>query len=176
MGFSRQNTGADSHLLLQGIFLTQGLSSVLLHCRQILYYLSHQGSPNTGRHPQLLWQAKSTSYMHTYPQKLFVTDVGCPWMSSMTQMAPECEHVRLSACRLVAGWSQSTLRCVEEPETLECSPYSSWDFHSKTKQWMLERPITNVNYTIFSFFSFTPFPSLLHVGQCKYNTGRLSRS
>ena len=31
--------------LLQGIFLTQGLNPSLLHCRQILYYLSHQGSP-----------------------------------------------------------------------------------------------------------------------------------
>ena len=31
--------------LLQGIFPTQGLKPGLLHCRQILYYLSHQGSP-----------------------------------------------------------------------------------------------------------------------------------
>ena len=27
----------------QGIFLTQGSNSGLLHCRQILYHLSHQG-------------------------------------------------------------------------------------------------------------------------------------
>ena len=27
------------------IFLTQGLNPGLLHCRQILYHLSHQGSP-----------------------------------------------------------------------------------------------------------------------------------
>ena len=31
-----------SHSLLQGIFLTQGLNLVLLHCRQILYWLIHQ--------------------------------------------------------------------------------------------------------------------------------------
>ena len=30
--------------LLQGIFLTQGSNPGLLHCRQILYHLSHQGS------------------------------------------------------------------------------------------------------------------------------------
>ena len=30
---------------LQGIFLTQGSNPGLLHCRQILYQLSHQGSP-----------------------------------------------------------------------------------------------------------------------------------
>ena len=29
----------------QGIFLTQGSNSGLLHCRQILYYLSHHGNP-----------------------------------------------------------------------------------------------------------------------------------
>ena len=30
--------------LLQGIFPTQGLNLGLLHCRQIIYYLSYQGS------------------------------------------------------------------------------------------------------------------------------------
>ena len=33
------------HFLLQGIFPTQGVNPGLLHCRQILYHLSHQGSP-----------------------------------------------------------------------------------------------------------------------------------
>ena len=33
--------------LLQGIFLIQGLNLGLLHCRQILYHLSHQGSPQS---------------------------------------------------------------------------------------------------------------------------------
>ena len=40
-----KNTGMDCYTLLQGIFLTQGSNPGLLHCRQILYYLSHQGSP-----------------------------------------------------------------------------------------------------------------------------------
>ena len=40
-----KNTGAGCHALLQGIFLTQGSNSGLLHCRQILYHMSHQGSP-----------------------------------------------------------------------------------------------------------------------------------
>ena len=34
-----------NHSLLQGIFLTQGSNLGLLYCRQILYHLSHQGSP-----------------------------------------------------------------------------------------------------------------------------------
>ena len=33
-----------SHSLLQGIFPAQGSNPGLLHCRQILYQLSHQGS------------------------------------------------------------------------------------------------------------------------------------
>ena len=40
-----QNTGVGSSLsLLQGIFPTQGLNPGLLHCRQILYQLSHKRS------------------------------------------------------------------------------------------------------------------------------------
>ena len=34
-----------SHSLLQEIFPTHGLNPGLLHCRQILYHLSHQGRP-----------------------------------------------------------------------------------------------------------------------------------
>ena len=37
-----KNTGVSSHALLQGIFLTQGSNPGLLHCRQVLYHLSHQ--------------------------------------------------------------------------------------------------------------------------------------
>ena len=53
-----KNTGVGCHALLQGIFPNQGLSPSLLHCRWILYSLSHQGSPlleyivvtNSGNH------------------------------------------------------------------------------------------------------------------------------
>ena len=40
-----QNTAVGSHSLLQGIFAPQGSNWSLQHCRQILYQLSHQGSP-----------------------------------------------------------------------------------------------------------------------------------
>ena len=39
-----ENTGVSCHFLLQRIFLTQELNSGLLHCRQILYRLSYEGS------------------------------------------------------------------------------------------------------------------------------------
>ena len=40
-----KNTGVSCHVLLQGIFPTQGSNSGLPLCRQILYQLSYQGSP-----------------------------------------------------------------------------------------------------------------------------------
>ena len=40
-----KNTGGVCYALLQGIFPTQRSNPGLQHCRQILYYLSHQGSP-----------------------------------------------------------------------------------------------------------------------------------
>src|SRR5574341_540568 len=39
-----KNTGVGSLSLLWGIFLTQESNQGLLHCRQILYQLSYQGS------------------------------------------------------------------------------------------------------------------------------------
>ena len=40
-----KNTGLGCHVLLQGIFPTQGSNPSLPHCRQILYCLNHSGSP-----------------------------------------------------------------------------------------------------------------------------------
>ena len=48
MEFSRPeywSTGVGSLSLLQGVFPNQGLNPRLPHCRQILYQLSHKGSP-----------------------------------------------------------------------------------------------------------------------------------
>ena len=40
-----KDSGVGSLSLLQGIFLTWELDRGLLHCRRILYWLSHQGDP-----------------------------------------------------------------------------------------------------------------------------------
>ena len=40
-----KDTGVGRQSLLQGIFLNPGMEQGLLHCRQILYHLSHQRSP-----------------------------------------------------------------------------------------------------------------------------------
>ena len=47
-----QNTGVGSLSLLQGIFPTLGSNSGFLNCRQILYQLSHKGSPEEANQDQ----------------------------------------------------------------------------------------------------------------------------
>ena len=65
-----QNTGVGSLSLLQGIFPTQGLNPGLLHCRHILYQLSHQGSPRI-----LEWVAYPFSWGSSWPRNW--TRVSC---------------------------------------------------------------------------------------------------
>ena len=57
-----QNTGVNSLSLLQGIFPTQGLNPGLTCCRQILYQLSHKGSPRI-----LEWVAYSFFFFFFFP-------------------------------------------------------------------------------------------------------------
>ena len=54
--------GVGSHSLLPGVFPTEGLNPGLLHCRRILYHLSHQGDTTKScrRYSRLtsLWSGK----------------------------------------------------------------------------------------------------------------------
>ena len=45
-----KNTGVGCHFHLQGIFPTQGLNPGVLHCRKILYHMSHWGSSRKNDH------------------------------------------------------------------------------------------------------------------------------
>ena len=58
-----QNTGTGSLFLLQGIFPTQGSNPGFPHCRQILYQLSHKGSPRI-----LEWVAYPFSNGSSWPR------------------------------------------------------------------------------------------------------------
>ena len=58
-----RNTGVGSLSLLQGIFLTEGLNPGLLHCRLILYLLSHKGRPRI-----LEWVAYPFSRESSWPR------------------------------------------------------------------------------------------------------------
>ena len=59
-----KNTGEGCHPLLQGIFPIQGSNLGLLHCRQMLYHLRHQGSPRED--PNLY------SFAHSEEIKFFI--------------------------------------------------------------------------------------------------------
>ena len=65
-----QNTRMGSLSLLQGIFPTQGSNSGLLHCRQILYQLSHKESPR-----KLEWVAYPFSSGSSWPRNQ--TELSC---------------------------------------------------------------------------------------------------
>ena len=65
-----QNTGIGNHSLLQGIFPTQGSNPGLVHCRWILYQLSHKGSPTI-----LDWVAYSFSSGSSWLRNL--TGISC---------------------------------------------------------------------------------------------------
>ena len=65
-----QNTGVGSLFLLQGIFPTQGSNPGLLHCRRILYQLSHKRSPR-----RLEWVAYPFSSRSSWPRNW--TRVSC---------------------------------------------------------------------------------------------------
>ena len=66
-----KNTRVDSHSLLQGIFLTQGLNPPLLHCRQTLQHLTCQGNPwlylslsiTTLKCMENIWLKSGTNYI-----------------------------------------------------------------------------------------------------------------
>ena len=64
------NTGVGCCSLLQGIIPTQESNQGLLHCRWILYHLSHQGSPRI-----LEWDAMPSSRGSCQPRNQ--TRVSC---------------------------------------------------------------------------------------------------
>ena len=70
MEFSRPKHWVGSLSLLHGIFPTQGSNPGLLHCRQILYQLSHKGNPRI-----LEWVAYRFSSGSSWPKNW--TGVSC---------------------------------------------------------------------------------------------------
>ena len=59
-----KNAGVCCHSLLQGIFRTQESNMFLLHCRQILYHLSHQGCPPLNLKQHHMYFALKISVQH----------------------------------------------------------------------------------------------------------------
>ena len=77
-----QNTGVGSRSLLQAIFPTQGSNLGLPHCGQILYQLSHKGSPRI-----LEWMACSFSSRSSWPRN---------WTRSLVQFLGQEDYTYIS--------------------------------------------------------------------------------
>ena len=80
-----QNTGVGSLSLLQGIFLAQGSNPGLPHCRQILYLLSHKGSPRV-----LEWVAYPFSRGPSQPRNQTCIAGGFFTNCTETKVPPAC--------------------------------------------------------------------------------------
>ena len=96
-----KNTGVGRHALLQEIFPTQASNPGLLHCRWMLYCLSHQGSPGI---PE--WVAYPFSMGSFQPRNW--TGVSCiaGWFFT-GWAAREASHMSLKKCKLKL-WDTTT--------------------------------------------------------------------
>ena len=100
-----QNTGMGSRSLLQGIFPTQRSNPGLLSCRQIIYHLSHKGSPRT-----LEWVSYPFSSGSSWPRNW--TQVSCVTGGFFTCSATREKHCCIQGC-LRSSFIHSPISCVK---------------------------------------------------------------
>ena len=89
-----QNTGVGSLSFLQGIFPTQRSNPGLLHCRRILYQLSHKGSPRI-----LEWVAYFFSSGSSWPRNRI--GVSCIAGGLFTNWATSEAHIIISRIQIL---------------------------------------------------------------------------
>ena len=88
--FPGKNTGVDCHSLFQRIFPTQGLNSGLLHCRQILYYLSYREvSPKDCCHNNSEFKNKYVTKTSNVEKNLSLSPPREPWSPFSSLRAPD---------------------------------------------------------------------------------------
>ena len=76
------------HSLLQGIFLTQESNLGLLHCGQILYHLSHQGSPSQFENVSSTPKETVPKHHSLYPSSPHPASLHSPALSQSVQSCP----------------------------------------------------------------------------------------
>ena len=119
-----RNTGVGSHSLLQAIFLPQGLNPGLLNCRQILYHLSHWGSP-------IIQQGAYTNFVKIQRKQA----INSIWVGS-SELNPGSESL-LSRKAYRWGWgawgkqgkTSHISKGLEAWKGMECSGCIWWDVH-----------------------------------------------
>ena len=106
----------DSYSILQGIFPTQWLNPVL-HCRQILYCLSHLGSPlyrtlprvTAGSHSNMPLALRAGLVPETFCDGPFVwSSYAQSWLGETELFCPTMEGLTLcgvQSCVYVTCWS-----------------------------------------------------------------------
>ena len=128
-----QNTGVGSRSLLQGIFPIQGSNLGLPHCRQILNYLSHKGSPrivewvaypfSSGSSRPRNWNGVSSitgrfftnwaireayiivyNFAYSFILVSFMVLVGLPWWLSGKEPTCQCRRCRFDPWVMKIPW------------------------------------------------------------------------
>ena len=100
-----KSTGVGSHSFLQRIFPTQRQNPGLLHCSQILYHLSYQGSPKSGGGDLCLqiWRLMSQRFFPPRLYHLSFNYLGNPKFLSLTNYAIRRYCLRENARMLEEG-------------------------------------------------------------------------
>ena len=137
-----RKTGVGCHALLQGIFPTRGSNWGLLHCRWILYCLSHQGSPCT-------YFSLVQSLSHV---RLFAT----PWIAAhQTSLSITIPRSSLKLMSIESVMPSSHL-ILCRPLLLPSIPPSIWVFSNESTLRM--------RWAKYWSFSFSISPSKEHPG------------
>ena len=137
--FSGKHIGVGYHFLLQGIFPTQGSNPGLLHCGQILYRLSHEGSPGKGSYTFVIscsCQVASVVSDSMRPHRRQPTRLPHPWDSPGKNTRVGCHF--LLQCIKVKSESEVAQSCPTLGDAMDCSlPGSSIHglFQARLLEW-----------------------------------------
>ena len=145
-----KNSGAGGQSLLLGIFLTQGSNPGLAHCRQILYHLSHQGSPIKGTqgrwHEQGNGESRSPSATHHTHSlyESFPVSMDVPWWSSYYKIQSQMHSVRPEVTREGTELCMITSAHLSLLHSFDARFYRDWklkryNVHSKHRCWCMKR-------------------------------------
>ena len=115
--FPGKNIGMGSHSLLERIFQTQGLNPGLLHCRWILYHLSHM---NPFQVPPMELFSPFSSVQSLSHVRLFAT----PWTAALQASYPSpTPGVYSNSCPL-SQWCHPTISSSVIPFSSHSSMYN----------------------------------------------------